>query len=258
LAALPAVVEPAPPAPPPDPFPAKKTFRDCEDAACPVMVVVPAGSFLMGSPASEPGRYDDEGPQHKVSIAKFALGQFEVTQGEWKALMGNNPSQFSQCGDKCPVENVSWEMAQEYVKKLSTKTGQNYRLPSEAEWEYAARAGTTTAYAFGATLSSAQANVNNEKGKTVEVGSYAANGFGLRDMHGNVWEWVQDCWHDTYENSPINGESWETNCQELRRILRGGGWSSNPSIARAADRNGGAPGVRDDYSGFRLARTLAP
>lgn len=120
-------------APPPDPFPPGKKFRDCEDAACPVMVVVPAGSFLMGSPDSEPGRDDDEGPQHRVSISKFSMGQFEVTQKQWKALMGNNPSHFSQCGEICPVENVSWEMAQEYVKKLSAKTGQQYRLPSEAE-----------------------------------------------------------------------------------------------------------------------------
>jgi formylglycine-generating enzyme required for sulfatase activity len=240
-------------------MPAGTRFRDCKDDACPWMVVVPAGEFLMGSPADEPNRSSDEGPQHRVRVAKFAMARFEVTQGQWKALMGSNPSGFTDCVDNCPVENVSWDDAQAYVKKLSEKTGQQYRLPSEAEWEYAARAGTTTAYAFGATLSASQANFSESKiEKTVAVGSYVANDFGLSDMHGNVWEWVQDCWHDTHENSPINGESWETNCKEERRVLRGGGWSDNPSIARAANRDRNSPGLRDYGTGFRLARTLTP
>lgn len=244
------------PAPPSDPFSAGQKFRDCEDDACPWMMVIPAGSFTMGSPANEPGRYDDEGPQHRVSISKFAMGQFEVTQGQWKALMGNNPSHFSQCGDTCPVDNVSWEMAQEYVKKLSEKTGQKYRLPSEAEWEYGARAGTTTAYAFGATLSASQANFSESKIGTVQVGSYAANGFGLSDMHGNVLEWVQDCWHDTYENAPTNGVSWETNCKESHRVLRGGSWNDYPRLLRSALRNRNSPDYRLVSFGFRIARTF--
>ena len=158
---------PAPPVSLPDPIPAGKKFRDCEDAACPWMVVVPAGSFMMGSPADEPGHFDQEGPQHLVSISKFAMGQFEVTQGQWTALMGKNPSYFKNCGDECPVEKVSWDDTQEYLKKLSEKTGHKYRLPSEAEWEYAARAGAATAYAFGATLRGAQANFRDSKiGKT--------------------------------------------------------------------------------------------
>ena len=244
-------------APLPDPFPAGKKFRDCEDAACPEMVVVPGGSFVMGSPDSEPERSNAEGPQRRVSVAKFAMGRYEVTQGQWKALMGDNPSHFSQCGDTCPVENVSWEMAQEYVKKLSAKTGQQYRLPSEAEWEYAARAGTTTAYAFGSTLSGSQANFSEAKiDKTVAVGRYAANNFGLSDLHGNVWEWVQDCWHDTYANKPINGEAWETECNEARRVLRGGSWGSGPRVLRSANRGRIAPDIRYLYSGFRIARTF--
>lgn len=256
---VPPVTEQVPPAPPPDPFPTGKQFRDCEDAACPVMVVIPAGSFLMGSPANEKDRSDDEGPQHRVSVAKFAMGQYEVTQGQWKALMGNNPSRFTDCGDKCPVDNVSWDMAQEFVKKLSAKTGQKYRLPSEAEWEYAARAGTTTAYAFGATLSASQANFSESKiGKTVQVGSYAANGFGLRDMHGNVWEWVQDCWHDNYQGAPANGRAWETECNgEARRVLRGGAWDYHPRFLRSAIRNWGTPDGLNYGAGFRVARTFS-
>lgn len=248
---------PAPPAPPSDPFPARKKFRDCEDDACPWMVVIPAGNFKMGSPDSEPERSPAEGPQHRVSVAKFAMGQFEVTQGQWKALMGNNPSHFSQCGDTCPVENVSWDMAQEYVKKLSAKTGQKYRLPSEAEWEYAARAGTTTAYAFGTTLSASQANFSESKiGKTVRVGSYPTNYFGLSDMHGNVWEWVQDCYHETYSEAPLNSVPWETKCKEMLRVLRGGSWGDVSWFARSASRVRNTPGYRYRLPGFRLARTL--
>ena len=241
-----------------DPFPPGKQFRDCEDAACPWMVVIPAGNFMMGSPASEPGRSDIEGPQHRVSIGKFAMGQFEVTQGQWKALMGNNPSRFNDCGDDCPVERVSWNDAQEFVKKLNAKTGKAYRLPSEAEWEYAARAGTTTAYAFGATLSGSQANFwESAIVKTVRVGSYSANNFGLSDMHGNVCEWVQDCWHDNYQGAPTDGRAWDTRCNdEARRVLRGGSWFYGPEILRSARRDWDSPDAIRVSSGFRVARTF--
>ena len=250
----------AQPVPLPDPFPAGKKFRDCEDAACPVMVVVPAGSFLMGSPESEPDRSSDEGPQHRVSIAKFAMGQFEVTQGQWTALMGSNPSYFKDCGAECPVENVSWEDAQEYAKRLSEKTGRKYRLPSEEEWEYAARAGTITAYAFGETLSASQANFGMAKGKTVNVGSYAANDFDLSDMHGNVWEWAADCHSNSYGVSMDKAFNLITFCKfgNGRRVLRGGGWINVPLYARAADRDRNTPGSRNYDAGFRLARTLTP
>jgi formylglycine-generating enzyme required for sulfatase activity len=238
----------------PDPFPSGKRFRDCEDVACPWLVVVPAGSFMMGSPADEPGRDGDEGPQHRVSISKFAMGQFEVTQGQWKALMGRNPSGFRECGDDCPVENVSWNDVQDYAKKLSVKTGQKYRLPSEAEWEYAARAVTTTPYAFGATLSDSQANMGS---KTVRVGSYPVNNFGLGDMHGNVYEWVQDCWHDNYRGAPVDGRVWDTGCHgEMRRVLRGGSWYNPPRDLRSGGRSRYAPVSRGGYTGFRIAKTF--
>jgi formylglycine-generating enzyme required for sulfatase activity len=246
-------------APPADPFPPSKRFRDCEDAACPWMVVVPAGSFMMGSPANEPGRDDDEGPQHKVSISKFAMGQFEVTQGQWKALMGSNPSGFKDCGDECPVEYVSWNDAQEFVKKLNARTGKTYRLPGEAEWEYAARAGTAAAYSFGVTLSATQANCGGEgaPGKTVAVGRYPANNFGLSDMHGNVYEWTGD-WFAPYQAGEAKDPVVHQDKKESRRrVLRGGGWIDYGWGCRSALR--GAYESDDRYIGigFRLARGLA-
>jgi formylglycine-generating enzyme required for sulfatase activity len=154
------------------------------------------------------------------------------------------------------------------VKKLSAKTGQKYRLPSEAEWEYAARAGTTTPFHTGQTITTGQANFHGDytyngsaKGeyrqKSVPVGSFKANDFDLNDMHGNVFEWVQDCWHETYENAPINGGSWETNCKDTRRVLRGGSWSGYPRFLRSADRDRDAPVNRSGDAGFRVARTFS-
>ena len=166
--------------------------------------MLPKGRFSMGSPISEPGRGTDEGPVHTVRIDyPLAVGRYEVTQGQWRALMGNNPSGFHACGDNCPVENVSWNDAQKFVKELGAMTGQRYRLLTEAEWEYAARAGTGTPFSTGETISRDQANFNGNstdngraknlyRVKTTPVGSFAANAFGLHDMHGNVWEWVQD------------------------------------------------------------------
>lgn len=225
------------------------------------MVVVPAGRFMMGSPVSEPDRDKDEGPQHLVDIAKVAIGQFEVTQGQWRALMGRNPSYFSGflngwlkgCWDHCPVEQVSWEDAQVYVEKLSAKTGQTYRLPSEAEWEYAARAGTVTAYAFGSTIHAAQANFGS---KTTPVGHHGANAYGLSDMHGNVWEWVQDCWHDSYHGAPSDSRAWVTACSDTRRVVRGGAWFNPPRNLRSALRNPYSPQTRDQLTGLRVARAL--
>ena len=249
---------PAQPEPEPDPYPPGKRFRDCEDAACPWMVVVPAGGVMMGSPANELGRYDDEGPQHRVSISKFAMGQYEVTQGQWKALMGSNPSHFKDCGDECPVEKVSWNDVQEFVKKLNAKTGKTYRLPSEAEWEYAARAGTTTAYSFGATLSASKANCGEgAPGKTVAVGRYAANNFGLSDMHGNVYEWTGD-WYAPYQAGEVKDPVVHQDKKESRRrVLRGGGWIHLGRDCRSATRNASVPDARNFDFGFRLARGLA-
>jgi formylglycine-generating enzyme required for sulfatase activity len=231
--------------------PPGQTFKDC--AECPEMVVIPAGRFLMGSPESEPGRSGDEGPQRWVDVPRFAMGKFEVTQGQWQAVMGSNPSWFKACGANCPVETVSWNDAQEFVRRLSQRTGQTYRLPSEAEWEYAARAGTTTTYFWGDRFDGNQANNSS---RTVRVGSYLPNAFGLYDMQGNVWEWVQDVWHDSYAGSPIDGSAWMTGGDPTRRVLRGGSWNGAPRDLRSADRSGDSPGSRGSGAGFRIARTF--
>ena len=233
------------------------------------MVGIPAGSFMMGSPDNEPDRHADEGPQRRVSLGAFQLGQTEVTQGLWRAVMGDNPSRFSGCGADCPVEQVSWNDAQPFIEKLNQQTGQRFRLPSEAEWEYAARAGTTTPFHTGQTITPAQANFDGNstyngsaKGeyrqKTVRVGSFAPNAWGLNDMHGNVWEWVQDCYDEqAYRGkAPNDGGAYEVAGCSLR-VLRGGSWDVIPRIARAAYRNWNAPDYRNIYFvGFRLARML--
>ena len=238
------------------------TFRDC--ATCPEMVVVPAGSFMMGSPADERYRDGREGPQHRVTISKpFAVGKYEVTVGQFEEFVnetGHPKNEWRKPGFKQstnhPVVNVSWEDAKAYTEWLSTKTGQNYRLLSEAEWEYVTRAGTTTPYHFGTTISRSQANYDDAHGGTVEAGSYPANAFGLHDMHGNVWEWVEDCWHEDYNSAPSDGRAWTINCDKDRRVLRGGYWDSLPSTLRSAGRVGFNARVRDDGLGFRIARTL--
>ncbi len=203
---------------------------------------------------------NDEKPPHSVSIKSFALGKYEVTQGQWKTVMGSNPSRFASCGENCPVENVSWDDIQQYIKKLNASSGQQYRLPSEAEWEYAARAGTTTQYAWGDSIGKNNANCNGcgsewDNKTTAPVGRFNANAFGLYDMHGNVWEWVQDCWHDDYKGAPGDGSAWTSSCSENRRVLRGGSWDYGPAILRSASRGRDTPDSRDGNIGFRLART---
>ena len=239
-----------------------RRFRDCD--ACPQMVVIPAGSFLMGSPASEEGRYDGEGPVHWVVVGEpLAVGGYEVTFEEWDACAaaggceGYRPDDEGWGRGKRPVIHVSWEDAQAYVEWLSRKTGEGYRLLSEAEWEYAARAGTRTRYSFGDDISPNDANYDRNMGKTQSVGSYRANGFGLYDMHGNVWEWVQDCWNDNYRGAPSNGDAWERG-ECGGRVLRGGSWNYSPRNLRAAYRIRGVTGVRYYSVGFRVARTLRP
>jgi formylglycine-generating enzyme required for sulfatase activity len=228
-----------------------QTFKDC--AECPEMVVIPAGRFLMGSPEGEPGRDRDEGPQRWVDVPRFAIGKFEVTQGQWQAVMGSNPSRFNECGLNCPVERVSWNDTQEFLRRLNQRTGENYRLPSEAEWEYAARAGTATAYSWGDRF---DGNRVNNSSRTVRVGSYPANAFGLHDMHGNVWEWVQDVWYDNYAGAPSDGSAWMSEDDQARRVLRGGSWGNLPRGLRSADRGRGTPDERDILTGFRIARTF--
>jgi len=238
------------------PAQAGSSFKDCED--CPEMVEIPAGTFLMGSKAdpvaaSQPSA--DEQPQHSVSIKSFAMGKYELTQEQWHAVMGTTPSKFK--GHNLPVDQVSWDDAQEFVNRLSRKTGKNYRLPSEAEWEYAARAGSQTAYSFGdneSDLGRFAWFAGNSERKTNPVREKLPNNFGLFDMHGNVWEWTQDCWNSNYSGAPIDGSAWTTgNCS--LRVLRGGSWLNYLQNLRTANRDRDLIGSRINSNGFRVART---
>ena len=231
-------------------MPAGKTFKDCGD--CPEMVVIPSGSFEMGSNDG----YAEEKPVHRVTISRsFALGKYEVTQGEWHALMGSNPSAFLSCGDNCPVERVSWEDAQEFIRRLNAKTGEHYRLPSEAEWEYACRAGGRHQYCGSDTIDSVAWYLRNSGSTTHRAGTKSANGFGLYDMSGNVYEWVQDCYNDSYAGAPSDGSAWESgDCR--RRVLRGGSWDHSPPRSLSAFRGRFLAALRLYTFGLRLARTL--
>jgi len=282
-------------------------FRDCPD--CPEMVVVPAGSFVMGSPESEAGRDKDEGPQHTVTIARsFAVGRYEVTRGQFTRFVAVSgyQSQGGNCwywdggegkgknddpnrnwrqpgfpqNDEHPVVCVSWTDAKAYADWLTKKTGNSYRLLSEAEWEYAARAGTSTARPWGEepSLACRYANVgdlarnrvvspgankhwalfhdcDDGSAYTASVGSYQGNAFGLYDMIGNVWEWTEDCYNDSYTGAPTDGTAWvSADC--ARRVDRGASWHLNLRVARSAKRHGGAAGNRYSIVGFRIARTF--
>ncbi|MGH6816055.1 MAG: SUMF1/EgtB/PvdO family nonheme iron enzyme [Hyphomicrobiaceae bacterium] len=232
-----------------------RIFRDCEE--CPVMVVVPAGSFIMGS-----NDHDVEKPPHRVAIRQpFAVAKFEVTFAEWEACVkgggcasNRSPSDQGWGRGQRPVIDVSWSHAKEYAAWLSAKTGKTYRLLSEAEWEYAARAGTTTKYAFGDTISTRQAQFSAEQ--TVEVGKFDPNAWGLYDMHGNVLEWCEDNWYPNYQGAPSDGSVWPGGDTSLR-VVRGGSWNFViPDFLRSANRLGYLSGFRFTLVGFRLARTL--
>ncbi len=234
------------------------------------MVYVPSGEFVMGASKKEERSYDNERPQHSVAIPAFLMGKYPITQEQYEAVMGTNPSYFKHKPDSplCPVENVSWEDAQEFCKKLSKLTGREYKLPSEAQWEYACRAGTTTPFHFGETISTKVANYNGnntygigEKGeyrkKTTPVGYFkVANEFGLYDMHGNVWEWCEDDWHGNYKGSPTDDTVWiDAKSKENNNTfhpLRGGSWNFNPEECRSASRNGYSLGQRTYDFGFRV------
>ena len=217
----------------------KDTFRDCLE--CPETVVLPAGSFIMGSPASEEARLDNEGPQHKITIARpFAVGRFEVTFDEWDACVFaggclHQPDDAGWGRGRRPVIDVSWDdITNEYLPWLSRKAGKTYRLLTEAEWEYAARAGTSTPFSTGWTITPDQANFHGfftygggargvDRNQTLEVGSFEPNAFGLHDMHGNVFEWVQDCYEENYDGAPVDGSAVTTgDC--TYRVQRGGSW----------------------------------
>ena len=243
-----------------------QVFRDCD--TCPEMVVIPAGTFQIGSPASEEDRSDNEGPRRRVTLRSFALGVKEVTFDEWDACVrgggcdGYRPDDRGWGRGARPVINVSWKDAQAYVSWLSEITGAQYRLPSESEWEYAARAGTTTPFHTGATISTDQANYNGSydggtyRRRTTPVGTFAPNAFGLYDVHGNVWEWVEDCWHDDYRGAPSDGTAWTRGGNCGRRVLRGGSWGNSPRDVRSAGRHWLTTGRRFAGAGFRVSRTL--
>ena len=215
----------------------------------------------MGSPKSELERHSNENPSHEVKVRSFELGKYEVTFAEYDACVeaGGCPKLPDDAGwgrERRPVINVSWVGAQAYVWWLSGKTSKSYRLPSEAEWEYAARAGTTTRYWFGEEISEKDANYGGNVGKTTEVGGYRANHWGLHDMQGNAWEWVEDCWHDSYLGAPTDGSVWQRDGVCDLWVLRGGSWSREPKDLRAASRNRNGIGVQYVSPGFRVARTL--
>jgi formylglycine-generating enzyme required for sulfatase activity len=235
------------------------------------MNLIPGGTFLMGSPETEKARFGEEGPQHNVELPPFYMGKFEVTQAQWRAVAGlpkikldlnSSPSNFE--GVDRPVQNVSWEEAREFCDRLSKKTGKSYRLPSETEWEYACRAGTQTPFYYGQTLTAELANYDGRepyeggprgefRKQTAPVGKTGyANAFGLYDMHGNLWEWTADPWHDGYNGAPPDGSVWESGGNTSLRVVRGGGWNRPANHCRSAYRLKIAPEKRYDVIGFRI------
>ena len=229
----------------------------------------------MGSPEDELERVGSEGPQHEVTVGQFFMAKYPITQAQWRVVLAMpqvnqaldlDPSHFK--GDLRPVEQVSWDDAVEFCDRLAIHTNRQYRLPTEAEWEYACRAGTTTPFHFGETLSTDYANYdgsNEEYGaygpgvrgeyrrETTPVGQFeGVNEYGLSDMHGNVWEWCQDYWHGNYEGAPTDGSAWLSSAESKMRILRGGSWINNPRGCRSAYRNGDDPDDRDFIAGFRV------
>jgi len=249
-----------------------QAFRDCAD--CPEMVIVQAGSFMMGSPAGEANRDSDEGPVHRVTLQPFALGKTEVTFAQWDACVadggcdGYRPKDEGWGRGNRPVINVNWNNAQTYVQWLSRKTGKGYSLPSEAQWEYAARGGTTTPFHTGTCVNTSQANYDGNyeynncgaktgvfRKQTMAVASFPANAYGLHDMIGNVREWTHDCYNPNYNGAPTDGSAW-TAGKCAQRVLRGGSWVNSPQNSRSADRIDFTAEDRGGGFGFRAARTL--
>ncbi|MBT9310825.1 formylglycine-generating enzyme family protein [Leptothoe kymatousa] len=235
------------------------------------MVQILAGTFTMGSPDDEPERFDNEGPQRDVTVNEFFMGQYPITQAQWRFVAGLtqverilelDPSGFK--GANLPVERVSWYDAVEFCQRLSAYTEREYGLPTEAEWEYACRAGTTTPFHFGEMITTEVANYQGTKTynngptgeyrqKTTPVEHFGiGNAFGLYDMHGNVWEWCQDHWHSNYNNAPTNGRAWLAEKEDSRRVARGGSWNGNPRNCRSASRNNITPDYRYYTFGFRV------
>lgn len=237
------------------------------------MVTIQPGRFDLGSPLFEPKRRQNEGPVQSVYIGyTFEVGKYEITFREWDKCVadggcnGHKPDDGGWGRGNRPVINISWQDTQNYLRWLNKKTGSNYRLLSEAEWEYIARAGAQTAFSTGPMITTQQANFNGEvsyagspmgvyRRQTVPVGSYAANSSGLHDLHGNVWEWTQDCWNPSHSGTPTDGRARETgNCKY--RVMKGGSWVNRPNDVRIAQRQKYTPDYRYDDYGFRIARTL--
>ena len=235
------------------------------------MVSIPGGKFTMGAPQEESESREDERPRHLVTVKPFFMGKYPITQAQWRAIaslpkikhdLHPDPSYFK--GDNRPVERVSWYDADEFCDRLSKVTGRTYRLPSEAEWEYACRAQTTTPFHFGATITTNLANfcqqdqsMNKvERKQTTDVGSFPANAFGLYEMHGNVWEWCADNWHEDYQDAPSDGSVWVINGNSEYRILRGGSWDYFPTFCRCTYRFFENPQVKDKEFGFRVVCCL--
>jgi formylglycine-generating enzyme required for sulfatase activity len=240
------------------------------------MVAIPGGTFIMGSPETEVGSSERERPQHQVAVKPFFMGKYPVTQAQWQAVaalpqvnreLDPDPSYFK--GSERPVEQISWYDVSEFCDRLTKATERDYRLPSEAEWEYACRAGTTTPFYFGETITSEIANFNGTslygsaakgsfRGETVPVGYFnVANAFGLHDMHGNVWEWCADDWHSSYDNAPLTADVWEEEIVNNAKLLRGGSWYYNPEFCRSARRNIINRDNRNNFIGFRVVVVLA-
>jgi formylglycine-generating enzyme required for sulfatase activity len=223
------------------------------------MMRIPAGTFVMGAPESEPDSRSTERPQRQVAVPGFCLGRHPVTIAQWCAVMGAMPERMKgvdaafTASRLQPVVRVSCDDAEAFCRTLSQRTGRAYRLPSEAEWEYACRAGTSTAFWSGATITRAQANFDGRA--TSPVGSLgAANGFGVFDMHGNVWEWCEDRWHASYQGAPVDGSAWTSDADQRTRVLRGGSWSHGAKLCRSAARNAaGETKARSRKIGFRVA-----
>ena len=243
-------------------------IRDCD--SCPPLIVVDAGAFTMGSPEDEVSRGNHEGPLHVVQFGRaFAVGKTEVSGAQWQVCVseGGCSADIAGTPDDRPLANVSWDDAQTFTAWLSAKSGEPYRLLSEAEWEFAARAGASTAFATGDTITPDQANYNGNFsynggrqggfiGKSMPVGSYEPNAYGLHDMHGNVSEWVEDCWRDSYEGAPEDGSAVEEGDACEARVMRGGMFEDTPIAVRAASRLASAPDTRSATLGFRVARSL--
>jgi formylglycine-generating enzyme required for sulfatase activity len=248
--------------------------EDLGDGVKLTLMVMPAGEFLMGAPDDEPESGNNERPQHRVSVPQFLMGRYPVTQAQWRSVAGypqevqelnSDPSDSNFKGDDRPVENVSWDDAQEFCRRLSTKSGKTYCLPSEAQWEYACRAGTTTPFHYGEIITPELANYDGNhtyndspegeyRESTSEVGLFSANDWGLHDMHGNVWEWCEDDWHGTYEGAPSDGSAWvDTGRESANRLLRSGSWFNFPEDCRSACRYSRTRDYRYNCLGFRVS-----